>query len=287
MSGTILLRQKEVEVHVESQFCGIFFCNETPKVEGMQWNYINPTADMEAKGLTPAVLREILSYMNEKSKRDFFAHWTPIHPLMKCAPFIGMLLGVIIIIIPDVVWMIAIAFFGPSLLALYGLHVVFYHTFSFAASQCSDSMQEYVDVKLNEQWEKAMIRWAWNVETIRGYKGRISHQYHIEITSMLPQNVQMVQIPMQQVAGQQVMIQQVGGQQIQGHQLIPVQQVIQQIPGQQVVGQQGVPVQYVVVQNPNPQDQAPPPYQTQAPPQYETQAPPDYEGNGGYAPTMQ
>lgn len=242
--------------------------------------------------------------MNQKSKADYLANYVAMNPWIKRGVALLLLVGIIISVYANTrpyyedtsstlyigMALTMISFFGWIYISMQ-----FNKAVTTAKSVCTRNMKEYVEIELNEQWQKTKnIRWAWNVETITGRKGRISYRYHIEITSMLSQNVQMVQMPiqgqqmvMQQVGGQPVMVQQVGGQPVMVQQVGGQQMVMQQVRQQFSTQQQGAPVQVVYVQNPNQvqvQSQNPPQYQTQAPPQYESEAPPAYDGAGGDAP---
>merc|ERR1719242_1564885 len=64
MSGTIVLRQQG-QVH---EMCS---GEDIPMGLAPQWDYVSPTPDMESRGLTPTVLREIVDGINEKSKEHF------------------------------------------------------------------------------------------------------------------------------------------------------------------------------------------------------------------------
>ena len=279
MSGTIVLRNRQA-VNAPNG------CNDIPIDLAPQWDYVNPTPDMEAKGLTPTVLREIVDGINEKSQADYRKNYPDIKQ-KKCVRISQ--LGVILL---GAFFIIDAAAFSASTLYFtfwIGVTLVVFGIFWFQWSvvlRCNQAvrvandyipkMKQYVEVDLNEQWQKTkLIRWAVNVETVLMGKHRIQ-MHHIEVTSMLSQNmqnVQMVPVPMQNQQGQhvqqvqqgQVMMLQVAGQQVVG----------QPVVGQPITGQQGV--QFVVVhQNAN--------GQTQSVPQSSIQAPPSYEPSGD-APT--
>ena len=96
MSGTIVLKQQPT-VLTDRSCC--------PSEEAMvcyapQWEYVSPLPDMETKGLTPEVLREIIDGINERSKKYFTDNIPPkeCKGKIRWIQLILFLLGVIIMI---------------------------------------------------------------------------------------------------------------------------------------------------------------------------------------------
>ena len=291
MSGTIVLRNRQA-VH------GSTGCNDIPIDLAPQWDYVAPTPDMEAKGLTPTVLRQIVDGINERSQADFRENYPDVKQkkCLRMCQLAVVLLGAFIMLDsyttqlfsapncwtnsfggeycqPSAGFWVGVTFVGIGLFWFQWSVVLRCNQAVRVANDYIPKMKQYVEVDLNEQWQKTkLIRWAVNVETVvtgTSSNRRAYQKHHIEVTSMLSQNmqnVQMVQVPMQNQQGQhvqqvqqgQVMMLQVAGQQV----------VSQPVVGQPVTGQQGV--QFVVVhQNPNGQTQNVPQSSIQAPPSYE------------------
>ena len=62
------------------------------------WQYVSPTPQLEQKGLTSNVLREIIESINQNSLKDFKANYNPNYSYIAILPILGIIIGFIICI---------------------------------------------------------------------------------------------------------------------------------------------------------------------------------------------
>jgi len=263
MDGTLSMASNAISLNMEHKLgkCG-------PPTVAPQWSYASPTPDMEAKGLTPSRLREILQQINNDANETMAQNFNRHLPKVRFIFFLVTILG--FILIPATGGSNGMYAVGIALFVIGGVGNVgswwFVHTRHIQAVQaCVDQLREYVDGELNEQWQKAHgIRWSLGSTQVLEPESQMNQRittrtlYHIQITSVAPAMTQ--QVPMQHVVQMPMM---------QGMQGVPVnvqgQQMMLVPAGTQIPTQQ-VPVQYVVAES----QEAPPQYQQTAPPQHES-----------------
>jgi len=265
LHGTLPAASNAISLNMEQKVgsCGV-------ATVAPQWSYSSPTPDMEAKGLTPSKLREILQQINNDSNKTMAQNFNPNLPKVRFIPFVLILIGMIICTTSmgstggSGTFLVGMALFGIGGFGTVGSFWFVNSRHMQAVQMCVDQLRQYVEGELNEQWQKAHgIRWSIGTTQIlqtdgtsrnRGIAARTLH--HIQITSVAPAMAQ--QVPMQHMVQMPLM---------QGMQGVPVNVQGQQmmlVPAGTQIPMQQAPVQYVVAGSQG----APPQYQ-ESPPQYE------------------
>jgi len=266
MQATLPTASNAISLNMEQQ---VGSCGQATVAP--HWSYASPTPDMEAKGLTPSKLREILQQINNDSDNTMAQNFNPNLPKVRFIPFVLILIGMIICTTSmgstggSGTFLVGMALFGIGGFGTVGSFWFVNSRHMQAVQMCVDQLRQYVEGELNEQWQKAHgIRWSIGTTQIlqtdgtsrnRGIAARTLH--HIQITSVAPAMAQ--QVPMQHMVQMPLM---------QGMQGVPVNVQGQQmmlVPAGTQIPMQQAPVQYVVAGSQG----APPQYQQEAPPQYE------------------
>lgn len=142
--------------------------------------YVPPTPALEAKGLTAHTLGQIIGNINEQAERDVNENYNPLYSTLVFLPIIGVFIG----------FSLCIASMGSSVNSdphsfshgpprgfhLFGVGMVIFGLSMFgqvitcclvgrkhtiAIQIAIDAMKEYVEITLNEQWQKECgIRWT-------------------------------------------------------------------------------------------------------------------------------
>lgn len=137
-----------------------------------QWDYISPSPALEAKGLTAGELDEIIGNINEQAHRDVNDNYNPLYSKLMFLPVFGLLLGFMLSVTCSEIWANSDTFglhsgfiagmvvFGISLCGQVGACLVVGRKHSNAVLIAIDTMTEYVEITLNEQWQKQGVRWT-------------------------------------------------------------------------------------------------------------------------------
>merc|ERR1719295_334121 len=183
-------------------------------LRGPQWDYAAPTPDMEAKGLFPSKLQEILQQINNDADEAMTQHFNPNLKKLLFLPLIPLILLILGLIdfIGNINRFEIICGVATFICWICSFCIVEY-LWKRAHQICVDQMKQYVEGELNEQWQRRHgIRWSIATTQVvdthgTGSDRRISTKtlYHIQITSLTPAVGMTQQVPMQHMVQMQGM----------------------------------------------------------------------------------
>lgn len=156
-----------------------------------QWDYISPTPALEAKGLTTGKLREIIGNINDQSERDVNDNFNPLYSKLVFLPIIGVFLGFIICASsmgsmgnsdsfgPPTGFFVGMALFGLSGFGQVITCCLVGKAHLNAVQIAIDTMREYVEITLNEQWQKECgVRWTVTTQQTLSVSTHHHHENH-------------------------------------------------------------------------------------------------------------
>ena len=164
------------------------------------WLYVEPTTELQAHGLSPEILKEIVDEINKNALTNFNRNYNAKCNYLPIPPAVGMVFGFILMALDIAEHDSAKLIIGITMFlfcaVLAGITSVCAHRSYSRAMKCTmDNVLDHVEMSLNEQWQRCNgVRWFIAPEQLvtanrfhhwrqsAGFKGKISTRYNIGIS---------------------------------------------------------------------------------------------------------